>query len=1021
MHHSSIIRLMLALLVGAILIAANPLAAQMREQDEVHLIGRVSEYPIIESIRVLADEDGKMDFPQAVRRFGNGEGAKTEGNYIFLGYNAKPHWILFSVTNKNSSKSMWMLDFGLRMDGANGVVERIQAYTSSYPHYALLKDGRDVNFKTQPEGSEKNAIPLTLTPDKKTIVGIYIAPTKGTALALSPYIRDTPAFTDARAARTLQESIIISAAILIGLIYLAFLLNFKDGMPLLLIAYLCVQVIIFKVSDAIILPGNNTAVIWMPVLYAAGSFLAMQISGKILYNGDARSAPEIILSVLKALTLVFLALLTIDSVSADAELVLMRILPIFSSFILLTFGMFSLLMNDKPNSLLLSIAFGVLLLGGLITELTLTGVMDYSRAGTNFYWITFALHLSILSFAALRHMIGMDELNSRIAQEIKRKQDEEAEIRKTKELADQSRLVSVMQREKELMADLRSRETARVQALRQAKEVADQANKSKSEFLAVISHEIRTPMTGILGMTRLLLDTTLDRVQKEYSETILYAGEALITLLNDILDFSKVEEGKMTIETLDFDIIKLVESVVLLMSGRAEEHKLALVTEIDPTVPRILKGDPSRLRQILLNLVGNAIKFTESGSVTVSIKMHDTSGKKQRIYFAVTDTGIGISEDVQNKLFSPYQQADASISRQFGGTGLGLAICKRLVEAMGGSIQIKSKLGEGTTFYYILTLEVGDPAMADRQNTGQNVIPMHILVVDDNVINQKVVTGLLEKDKHKIIAVGSARAAIEEHRLHDFDVILMDMEMPGEDGVSATKTIRKMTQKEKSSIPIVAMTGNTREEDMRRAKEAGMNEYLIKPINPDNMRRILSMIAKQQMDAGKKLHGYSGPIDADGKPTAVPPPPTIKPAEGVAPIIEKRVPAPPTPPAAPSNRDIKIEDLISLEVLNGLKDSLGIGPIMEMMTGLYEKSEEIIAAAETALAADDIKTLGTRGHDLKGMTANFGLTALSTIAAKLERGAKDGLPADRLSELVEQLRPVYTDTCTAIEKWSQAK
>lgn len=1020
MHRLSIIRLTFALLTGILLIAADPVFAQVRQQNDIQLTGRISEYPVVETARVLIDAEGKMDFPQALRRFASGEGRNNEGNYIFLGYDAKPHWIMFSVSNKNSNKSKWMLDLGLRMDGANGVVERIQVYTSYYPHYSLLKDGRDVRFKVQPEGTEKNAIPLTLTPEKPVVIGIYVVPTGGTALAMTPHIRDMTSFTEARSSRTLQENIIISASFLIGLIYLVFLLNYKDDMPLLLIAYLTLQVIIFKVSDAVILPGNNTAVIWMPVFYAAGAFLAMQISGKILYSGDARSAPEIVLSVLKILTLVFLVLLWLESTTAGAEILLMRFLPIFASFIILIFGMHSLLTNDKPNSMLLSIAFGVLLLGNLITELTLTGIMDYSRAGTNFYWIIFALHLSIMSFAALRHMIGMHELNSRIAYEIKRKQDEETEIRKTKELADQSRLVSVMQREKELMADLRSRETARVQALRQAKEVADQANKSKSEFLAVISHEIRTPMTGILGMTRLLLDTPLDKVQKEYSETILYAGEALITLLNDILDFSKVEEGKMTIETLDFDIVKLVESVVLLMSGRAEEHKLALITEIDPAVPRILKGDPSRLRQILLNLVGNAIKFTESGSVTVSIKMHDTSGKKQRIYFSVTDTGIGISEEVQNKLFSPYQQADASISRQFGGTGLGLAICKRLVEAMGGSIQVKSKLGEGTTFYYILTLEAGDPAMADRQSSGQNVVPMHILVVDDNVINQKVVTGLLEKDKHKIVAVGNARAAIEEHRLHDFDVILMDMEMPGEDGVSATKNIRKMPQKDKSSIPIVAMTGNTREEDMRRAKEAGMNEYLIKPINPDNMRRILSMIAKQQMDAGKKLHGHTGPIDADGKPTAVPSPPTVKPAEGVAPIIEKRIPVPPPPLAVP-NRDVKVEDVLSLEVLNGLKDSLGIAPIMEMMKGLYEKSEEIITAAENALAADDIKTLGTRGHDLKGMTANFGLTALSAVAAKLERGAKDGLPADRLSELVAQLRPVYADTCVAIEKWAEGK
>jgi CheY-like chemotaxis protein len=363
-------------------------------------------------------------------------------------------------------------------------------------------------------------------------------------------------------------------------------------------------------------------------------------------------------------------------------------------------------------------------------------------------------------------------------------------------------------------------------------------------------------MNGIIGMTQLLQITNLDSEQREYTDIIIYSARALLDIINDILDFSKIESGKMELEKTDFSVCKLVDQVCELFQADAQAKSLNLVRHIDPNLPTLLLGDPTRLRQVMCNLIGNALKFTMHGEVKVSVSCQPIEKNTARLFFSVTDTGIGMSAEVIERLFSPFIQGDASTTRKFGGTGLGLSISKRLVQLMGGdNLDIQSVEGQGSTFSFSLPFELVEAPELPIVENSVNLLQSddtppcgQILVVEDNPTNSKVISAMLTKRGFSIKLVENGQEAVDFiTRGGSASLILMDCQMPIMDGFEATKCIRMWEFVNKAPrLPIVALTAGAFEDDRQRCSDAGMDDFLTKPVELANVLKVIALHTKKR-------------------------------------------------------------------------------------------------------------------------------------------------------------------------------
>ncbi len=974
--------------------------------------------------------------------------------YINIGHQNKGTWIVFPILNK-SKREIWSLHLGGLKDGRFSALKEIMLYNMSTSEYL-------VNTKNLSERNKNIGKSLTLKIPTNTtnFFILYVKPNLTTPNYLKMELTDSNQFNS-------SESFISWIPIL--LLFCGFILSLKSAKDnqsisdIFLSLIWGVSFISLAVNSEFLYFSYFDIEILYPVIWIIIS-QGLMISFISIKDSRQELPISFLAGICSAVLIINLVgIITLKSMPLIASyLIFVPIISIFLAIMGVTWTT-SLSVNRQSYMQIAKISFFflVLILSLFFLDLEAISPLPFLKAIPMFI-INIMAFISIMSFIPqTRTKKTFIDTPINIFETNKIDKKEASLILEAKEKSEHHRLMQVIEQERKLMSDLQVKTAQQNEDMRKAKEAADEANRAKSAFLAVVSHEIRTPMTGIMGMLSLLQDTQLNKDQKEYTSTIKDSGDAMLALLNDILDFEKIESGKMNLETINFDLKRLFRSIYTLMRGHAEAKGVQLVLEIDPNVPNWVYGDPTRLRQVLLNLINNGIKFTNKGSVYIRVRdltgeSQDTSNKIHQIYFAVQDSGIGIGANNQKNLFMPFAQADSTISRKYGGTGLGLAICKRLIEAMGGAISISSKEGEGSTFFFTISMQEGSETQdnnstnetlyseASKNQKVQLTSSLSVLVVDDNGINQKVVAGFVEKLGGKSMTAGTGADALDLHARYTFDVILLDIELPDMNGIEVTKIIRGLSIPSKSNIPIIAFTGNTQSEDIKSYLNAGMNDFLGKPISFEQISEVLSKVENKfyspsrnkevvidfieandhEIDENENssplarytatLNEQKNPFDFEGRTNLN----FIEEDSFEAAVkqFEKMDSLDSTLPTGSKNYEALSDSGLDENILKSLRSGLSVEQIQEILISFYEKADELIAAIGNAYIEENAIALNARSHELKGMAGNFGFSELSRMCSIIEKAGREN-NLGMAQDLVQGLGEHYAIARGNLNKW----
>lgn len=996
-------------------------------------------YNLAPYVYVTRDPHKSISYASLMERHLNGKrGDVIRGSVLALGSTGVPHWIVVTLHNR-SQQDRWVLDFGGYLDGRIGLIEKMFIYD----HNARRRIIDTISQSQVPGGKREQlngtSVQMNITSGATATLVMYIVPRAGLPLTLGLNLS------------TEEQYISNTSAVLkvdnIAYLIFALAIGFHIGVLLLLRLWGNIAIVLYLLAQVLLFSWNNGAAVSLYMqaqtitilLATAAMMLGFVISKNFFALNRYDGAP---FTIVMAAPLILGALIVASCLIFPADSLIRQLVAgglLVGGYLLLTLLALAQMMQGKTGALYMALGWASVLMGAFMTLIAATNMLSPSAVTIAGYWYGLLPQAVLMSLASILYFLQQDMQGMQEEEERVQEGQQVSRIVQSREGQEFNRLKRLVEHERQVMQELRDREIEQNEEMRLSRIAADEANRAKSAFLAVVSHEIRTPMTGIMGMVRLLLDTPMSSAQKDYAQTIQDSGDAMMSLLNDILDFEKIESGKMDLERIDFDLHRMANSIITLMSGHAHNKGIYLKLDLDPQVPRYVIGDPVRLRQVLLNLVGNSIKFTQEGGVTIALARGPNSeglarGNVYKVHFAVKDTGVGISKEAQHNLFRPFSQADASVTRKFGGTGLGLAISQRLIEAMGNRIAIDSEEGRGSSFHFTLIMEEGrDVAVedgAERDNLSrQSSKALRVLVVEDNEINQKLLKEFIGRMGHEVIQAMSGEDGIEAVKAERPDMIFMDLEMPGISGMGATKAIRALKDDALAATPVIALTGNTRDEDIRACYAANMNGHLAKPVDPIRLRAQIDKVISGKLDnpvvlAENRNDNYIQTTQLAAQPGDAPRPVTE------APKTEAPAPSPfgdidldedsfaQAVQASESVQPAGDAHVFDPAMLAPLKGVMKPEELQEMIDGLLEKAEEIVLALDVAANTNDRNAITARAHELKGMAGNFGLSELSRVAADLETTSKDD--GSDVSALIGMVPDAYKRARAEIIHWMNA-